>query len=795
MLKRALLSLALCTAVIVSGAGTAVSASASTVSPSPKAPHSHVLSTKHADPLVSKPHGVFANSDLGAVVGKLKAGASVSHIAGAHVIDGRLRVEVLHSAKNSIAAALHSAGAADIRTTTATVTTADVPYTNLEKLQTANGVSYVRLPQSINAVPTDGGVSADQDAPIQQGADGADIVTKTNAAAWHNAGWTGTGESIAIIDGGFNQDIYNSDVASGELPTVAGTFCEDTGVACSAWQSFGVHGDAVAEIVHDEAPGAKIYFAVANTLQDYEDAITYFSDHGVSVVTRSLGTILDGPGDGTGPSDAVQNDAVKAGITWFNSAGNQGIIDDTADGYHYGGYWRGKWNPWPMDGDAFQGVETFQTGAYKSQGLLVECGYFEGLRWNDWGLNRTDYDLLAVTDDGSGTVITSSTNDQTAGAPPIEGQNFDQINCSDYPDYYLVIELKSVGNGTADDNLELMTNSAFFDYSTTGDLLSDSYSATDSFVDSSNPGAPAIGAVDPVGGTVIGDYSAQGPTNDGRIKPDLSAAAGGITAAYGPGEPFHGTSAATPLAASAALLVLESHPGDTPAQLVAEIESHDLVDRGVAGTDNVYGHGELVLGTVPTGGTDAPPLVLSPTPVPTITGTASSGHKLTAHAGAWGPSKVTLSYQWLRDGANISKATKSTYALTSSDAGDVVTVAVRGAKTGYPSVNETSLGKSIALLKFSKTKTPTISGTAKVGRTLKVSTGSTKWKPKPSNFTFQWFETDTASGKLPIAGATSSSYVLQAGDVGKKITVAIVASKTHYASVSKTSSATKAVIG
>ena len=41
---------------------------------------------------------------------------------------------------------------------------------------------------------------------------------------------------------------------------------------------------------------------------------------------------------------------------------------------------------------------------------------------------------------------------------------------------------------------------------------------------------------------------------------------------------------------------------------------------------------------------------LSPTGVPTITGTIKVGSTLTAHAGTWGPSPVTLQYQWKANG-------------------------------------------------------------------------------------------------------------------------------------------------
>jgi hypothetical protein len=51
----------------------------------------------------------------------------------------------------------------------------------------------------------------------------------------------------------------------------------------------------------------------------------------------------------------------------------------------------------------------------------------------------------------------------------------------------------------------------------------------------------------------------------------------------------------------------------------------------------------------------------------------------------WSPTP-TFSYQWLRDGNPISSATKSSYTITSSDAGTETSVRVTATKTGYVSV-------------------------------------------------------------------------------------------------------------
>jgi hypothetical protein len=89
-------------------------------------------------------------------------------------------------------------------------------------------------------------------------------------------------------------------------------------------------------------------------------------------------------------------------------------------------------------------------------------------------------------------------------------------------------------------------------------------------------------------------------------------------------------------------------------------------------------------------GTAPPSTVLSPTPTPSISGTARVGQTLTAAPGTWGPAPVTLRYQWYRGATAISGATATTYKVQSADVGSTLKVAVTGSKTGYASVTKTS---------------------------------------------------------------------------------------------------------
>lgn len=179
-------------------------------------------------------------------------------------------------------------------------------------------------------------------------------------------------------------------------------------------------------------------------------------------------------------------------------------------------------------------------------------------------------------------------------------------------------------------------------------------------------------------------------------------------------------------------------------------------------------------------------LPLESAPIPKISGKASIGSTLTAKPGTWAPSPVPLKFQWLRSGTAIPGATASTYKVQKADAGATMVVRVTAAKAGYErAVRESVATAKVPFLKLTAGKA-TISGTARVGKTLKANKG--KWKPSGIHFSYQWF----VSG-APVAAATKSSYHPVAADKGKTVTVAITGSKVGYKTVTKTSKATRKV--
>ena len=83
-------------------------------------------------------------------------------------------------------------------------------------------------------------------------------------------------------------------------------------------------------------------------------------------------------------------------------------------------------------------------------------------------------------------------------------------------------------------------------------------------------------------------------------------------------------------------------------------------------------------------------------------------------------------------------------------------------------------------------KAPKITGTARVGKTLKVKVGA--WSPRPA-YRYQWY----AGGKKITKKGTKSSFKLTSKQKGKRITVRVTGTKSGYVTVTKASKSTKKV--
>lgn len=144
----------------------------------------------------------------------------------------------------------------------------------------------------------------------------------------------------------------------------------------------------------------------------------------------------------------------------------------------------------------------------------------------------------------------------------------------------------------------------------------------------------------------------------------------------------------------------------------------------------------------------------------TVSGSPVEGATLTADPGAWTPQPTSRRYEWLRDGEDDVLSRDPAYTVSPDDVGHTLVVVERvafGAEQDDSSYQTPVVGTGIA------GPTPTVSGSAKVGRTLHVSlAGGTAGV----STTVQWFR-DSA----PIPGATGADYTAAKADAGRGITV------------------------
>ena len=160
-----------------------------------------------------------------------------------------------------------------------------------------------------------------------------------------------------------------------------------------------------------------------------------------------------------------------------------------------------------------------------------------------------------------------------------------------------------------------------------------------------------------------------------------------------------------------------------------------------------------------------------PTGEVVLNGTATEGESLTADASAIGDADGlgVFSYQWLRDGAEISGATTVDYVTTQDDVGAKLSVRVSYTDGGgTPETVTSAETQSVANVNDLPTGTVSFMGTAEEGQTLTADTSTLGDEDGLGVLAYQWLR-DGA----PIDGATGASYELSQADVGSEISVQV----------------------
>ena len=393
-------------------------------------------------------------------------------------------------------------------------------------------------------------------------------------------GVDGSGVKVGIISDGANN--WAQSQASGDLPASGITLfgsCTPSPrdiTICSPRLTCN-EGTAMAEIVHDIAPGAEI--AVGSGISTSLAFIARVNDlantFGADIIVDDLGFFGD-PYFEDGPvAQAVA--AVKDQVVFVSSAGN-------AAQRHYEADYRDSTN-----------LHDFGLRAGGSSDLtmnvLIGAGEFlvTVLQWNDrFDLSANDYDLF-VLNEAETIVIASSQGFQTGTQDPIEATCV--FNPTALTARAKVVVLRFSG---AIRRLEMFPLGSIFieEYGVPGDSIFGHPAVTGVLA------TAAIDASDP-GNDTIEPFSSRGPSTiffpsfESRPKPDLAGIDGvSVTGTGGFPGTFFGTSAAAPHVAGIAALLKQTRPSASPAKL-RQVLKDGAVDLGAAGPDSIFGWGRV----------------------------------------------------------------------------------------------------------------------------------------------------------------------------------------------------------
>lgn len=160
---------------------------------------------------------------------------------------------------------------------------------------------------------------------------------------------------------------------------------------------------------------------------------------------------------------------------------------------------------------------------------------------------------------------------------------------------------------------------------------------------------------------------------------------------------------------------------------------------------------------------------------PFVSGSSTVGSTLSVDAGAWSPSGVALTYQWMRQGTDglvpIAGATSSTFTTTSDLVGAWVTAKVTGTLAGYRPAEMYSNGVEVKSTGPALSSPLTIAGSGVVGTTLTATHGTITpagdWSPS-----YTW-----VVGGVPQDSdwGTAEPLTLTSAMMGKRITLRMTA--------------------